>query len=81
MVDSGGPLSRWTGGRNGLLVNSTYATLQGHQAHKNRPSPQDTPLAQCLGTYGGPRGVGVSYERGTSVSAGPEHGRRGARRS
>jgi len=29
-----------------------------------RPPP---PIALCLETYGYPRGVGVSYERGTSV--------------
>ena len=29
--------------------------------------PQDPTVALCLGTYGSPRGVGVSYERGTPV--------------
>ena len=32
--------------------------------------PQDPAVALCLGTYGGPRGVGVSYERGTPPSRG-----------
>ena len=27
----------------------------------------DPDVAPCLGTYGDPRGVGVSYERGTPV--------------
>ena len=30
-------------------------------------SPNDPTLALCLGTYGDPRGVGVSYERGTPI--------------
>ena len=28
-------------------------------------APEDPTVALCLGTYGDPRGVGVSYERGT----------------
>jgi hypothetical protein len=30
-----------------------------------RNAPPVGPVALYLGTYGGPRGVGVSYERGT----------------
>ena len=35
-------------------------------AHKNPPRVNPT-VALCLGTYGDPGGVGVSYERGTPV--------------
>ena len=31
------------------------------------PPPQDPTVALCLGTCGDPRGLGVSYERGTPV--------------
>ena len=31
------------------------------------PPPQDPAVAVCLGACGDPRGVGVSYERGTPV--------------
>ena len=41
--------------------------LQGYLAHKKHPPPLDPEVALCLGTYGDPRGVGVSYERGTPV--------------
>ena len=41
--------------------------VQGYLAHKNPPPPQNPTVALYLGTYGGPRGVGVSYERGTHV--------------
>ena len=40
---------------------------QGYLAHKKHPPPKDTTVALCLGTYDGPKGVGVSYERGTLV--------------
>jgi len=44
--------------------------LQGYLAHKNPPPSQDPTVALCLGNYGDPRGVGVSYERGTPVEGG-----------
>ena len=40
-------------------------SLQGCLAHKKTPTPLDPTVGRCLGPYGGPRGVGVSYERGT----------------
>ena len=42
--------------------------LQGLRAH-NPPPLQDPTVALCLGTYGGPNGAGVSYERVTPVAA------------
>ena len=41
--------------------------VQGYLAHKKPPPPQDPTVALCLETYGDPRGVGVSDERGTPV--------------
>ena len=41
--------------------------LQGYLAHQNPPPPQDPAVALCPGSYGDPRGVGVSYERGIPV--------------
>jgi len=41
--------------------------VQGLLAHKTPPPPLDPTVALCLGTYGDPMGVGVSYERGTPV--------------
>ena len=38
--------------------------MQGYLAHKK----QDPTVALCVGTYGGPMGVGVSYERGTPLA-------------
>ena len=43
--------------------------VQKYLANKNPPPPQVPTVALCLGTYGDPRGVGVSYERGTPVQA------------
>ena len=43
--------------------------LQGYLAHKNPPPRR----ALCLGTYGDPRGVDISYERGAPVERGPVH--------
>ena len=40
--------------------------IQGYLAHKKPPAPR-TLVGLCLGTYGGPMGVGISYERGTPV--------------
>ena len=42
-------------------------SLQGYLTHKNPPPPKDPTIVLCLGTCGGPRGVGVSYGRGTPV--------------
>ena len=41
-------------------------SLQGYLAHK-KTHPKDPTAGLCLGAYGGPRGVAVSYERGTPV--------------
>jgi len=41
--------------------------LQGYLAHKKHPHLQDPAVALYLGTCGDPRGMGVSYERGTPV--------------
>ena len=42
-------------------------SLQGYLAHKTPPPPKDPTGGLCPGTYGDPRGVGVSYERGTPL--------------
>ena len=56
--------------------------VEGYLAHKNPPSPQDPTVALYLGTCGDPRGVGLSYERGTPVGGGeappPESAERGS---
>ena len=41
--------------------------LQGYLAHKKH-LPRRTLQPLCLGTYGGPRGMRVFYERGTPVA-------------
>ena len=43
-------------------------TVQGYLDHKNS-LPQDPTAGLRLGPYGGPRGVGVSDERGTPANA------------
>jgi len=43
-------------------------SLQGYLVHKKAPPPSTL----CLGSYGGPRGLGVSYERGTPVLQGTQ---------
>ena len=48
-------------------IGMTASQLQGYPTHKP-PPPQDPTVALCLGTYGDPRGAGVSDERGTSVA-------------
>ena len=50
----------------GWLPKTITERLQGYLAHEKQP-PRT--VALCLGTYCGPRGVGVSYERGTPVVA------------
>ena len=42
------------------------AACRGTSLIRNTP-PQDPAVALCLGTYGDPRGVGVSFARGTPV--------------
>ena len=44
--------------------------VQGYLTHKKTPPPWDPTVALCLGTCGGPRRGGVSYERGTPVQPG-----------
>ena len=45
-----------------------------------RPPTQDPVVALCIGTYGDPRGMGVSHERGTPVGGyGSTLGTRGVR--
>jgi len=39
--------------------------IQGYIAHNKHFLPQDPAVALCLGTYGDPMGMGISYERGT----------------
>ena len=46
--------------------------LQGYLAHNTPPPRLDPTVALRLGTYGGPRGGGVSYERGTPVGGAHE---------
>ena len=47
------------------------APLQRYLAHENNPPPYDPTVARCLGTYVDPRGVRVSYARGTPVDESP----------
>ena len=46
---------------------SLWWVLQGYVAQKNPPPPKDPTVSLCLGTYGDPRGVGVSREGDTPV--------------
>ena len=62
VADASGRSRGMTGFRCGLLLNFR---LQGYLAHKKMPHPRDSTVALCIGTYGDPRGVDVSYERGT----------------
>ena len=55
------------GGADVFYSSTTAHELQGYLAHKNSPPPQGLTVALRLGTYGDPREVGVSYERGTPV--------------
>ena len=50
--------------------------LQGYLAHKKQSPPYDPAVGLCLGTYGDPRRVGVSYERGTPVKGAGAYSRR-----
>ena len=45
-----------------------FRVYMWYLAHKNPPPPQNPTVAICLGSYGDPRGVGVSDERGTPVT-------------
>ena len=49
-----------------LSVASLRSSYRGTSLIRNTPT-WDPTVALCLGTYGDPRGVGVSYERGTLV--------------
>ena len=53
-----------------LFDNEHRLTGTGVPRSYERPPPQDPTVALCLGTYmyGDPRGVGVSYARGTPVA-------------
>ena len=42
---------------------SVGVVLQAYLAHKRQPLPWDPTVGLCLGPYGGPGEVGVSYER------------------
>ena len=45
-----------------------HRSLQGYLAHEKMPPPPSDPtVALCVGPYGVPGGVVVSYERGTPV--------------
>ena len=55
--------SFWSGSRRPRQLPS-LPSKQGYLAHKTPPPPWDPTVVLCLGTYGDPRGVGVSYERG-----------------
>jgi len=51
-------------------VRPGHAAQDNHAHHRYRGTSitrNSLPLGLCLGPYGGPRGVGVSYERGTPV--------------
>ena len=52
------PLADWVG--------RMFVCLQGYLAHKETQPPRTTGL--CLGAHGGPRGLAVSYKRGTPVA-------------
>ena len=52
------------------LAMSEQQDVQGCLAHKTPPPPYDPTVALCLGTYGDPMGVGLSYERGTPEERG-----------
>ena len=43
----------------------TRACYGGTSPIRTPPPPWDATVALCLGTYGDPRGLGVSYQRGT----------------
>ena len=64
-----GSSSLWRGSRSGLLPLLPFAACKGTSFTRNSPSvgPYSSPLFRDLWTCGGPRGVGVSYERGTPV--------------
>ena len=47
--------------------NSPALRPKGVLCSSETTPPQDPTVALCLGTYGGPRGLVVSYERGILV--------------
>jgi len=51
-----------------FCISAAQTLIQtGYLAYKKHPPPKDPTVALCLGPYRDPMGVGVSYERGTSV--------------
>ena len=50
----------------GDCLDERFMTYRGASLIKTAPS-QDLTVALCLGSYGGPTGGAVSYERGTPV--------------
>ena len=48
-------------------VGGSCRPVQGYLAQENKKPSYDPTAGLYLGSYGGPRGVGVSYERGSPV--------------
>ena len=63
------PLRHWSSTPNAERRNRNPNALQGYLAHKKLPPHRTLQyvVGLCRGSYGDPRGVGVSYERGTPV--------------
>ena len=55
------------------LLNNTIVHLMYRAAACQGNHPYDPTVGLCLGPYGVPRGVGVSYERGTPVGWNRSH--------
>ena len=53
-----------------LLNSSGRHNPTGLPRSQETPPPEDPTVALCLGTYGDPLGVGVSYERSTPAGCG-----------
>ena len=51
---------------------SVGVVLQAYLAHKRQPLPWDPTVGLCVGPYGGPNEVGVSYERGAPIATAGE---------
>ena len=52
-----------------LTAVEQFCNKQRYLTYKNPPLPQDPTEGLCLGSYGDPRGVGVSYEREAPTGA------------
>jgi len=50
------------------IFGAVKAVLTGAPHSQETAPPLDSTFGPCLGPYGGLRGVGVSYERGTPVA-------------